>query len=100
MSPPEATNFDIVMLNSVTPSANVTWNLGQNGRRYLYIYTEFVRCNRVVFDAGSTSFWGSYNELRDRPTIPSAVTLPSWVNTTQNLVSLSGFKKDLTWLRV
>eukprot|EP00873_Tetraselmis_striata_P038179 jgi/Tetstr1/458443/TSEL_044878.t1 len=61
-----------------------------------------------------TFFSGSYNDLTNTPTIPSlagyatetwvssqgliieAASLPSWVATSQNDVSLSGFNNDLT----
>jgi hypothetical protein len=98
MFPAETTNFDIVALNSITPSVNNTWNLGQNGRRFLHVYTETLRCRGIGFDTGSTSFTGSYNELRDKPNMGDYV--PDWVYLTQSLVPLSGFKKDLGWLDI
>ena len=62
------TNFDIVAYNTIAPSANTTWNLGQLARRWFNIHAEIVRCNRIVFDANPTiQFSGSYNDLRDKP---------------------------------
>ncbi len=55
-------------------------------------------CATVFFDNGNTWFNGSYTQLRDLPTIPtSGGSVPAWVKETQNLVSLSGFNKDMSW---
>ena len=42
MLPPVETNYDIVVQNNVTPSANMTYNLGQNNLRYLNVWSENV----------------------------------------------------------
>ena len=77
---PEPENFDIVAYNSITPSDHKTYNLGQQGRRWAYVYADEVRCRGIgFFDTDpfqSTYFTGSYNELRDKPNIPTAPVLP------------------------
>jgi hypothetical protein len=67
------------------------------------VHTENLNLTTAIFDNGArqTYFSGSYNELRDKPTIPAAGDpTPSWVKETQNLVALSGFNKDLGWIDI
>ena len=66
ISPPEASNFDVVISNSLTPSVSSTYNIGQRGRRYNVVHSDFVNCHEIFFD-DFNPFSGSYNELRDRP---------------------------------
>ena len=70
MQPPTEANYDIVVQNSVTPSANDVWNLGQKDLRYLSVWCDNVACSNLVFqDNGMVvgSFSGSYNDMRDKP---------------------------------
>ena len=67
------------------------------------VHTENLNLTTAIFDNGArqTYFSGSYNELRDKPTIPAAGDpTPSWVKETQNLVALSGFNTDLEWIDI
>ena len=66
MLPPVANNYDLVVRNSVTPSANLVYNLGQKDLRYLNVYADYVTCSGIGFQS-SGDFFGSYNELRDNP---------------------------------
>jgi len=68
MLPPEETNFDLVVQNSVTPSLNLTWNLGQKDPKYL---VRICVCGSNLFLQNvedQIQFNGSYNQLRDKPT--------------------------------
>ncbi len=68
---PLETNFDLVVQNSVTPCAHLTFNLGQKDLRYLNVWSDVVACSNIGFHQGGEligSFSGSYNELRDKPT--------------------------------
>jgi hypothetical protein len=77
MDPPQTTNFDVIAQDSVSPSANGIYNLGQLFRRWLWTHTEIVKCNRIFFDAGpNVVFTGSYNELRDKPSTPTIADIP------------------------
>ena len=65
-------NYDIVVGNSVTPSTNTTYNLGQKDMRYLNVWSDLVACSNVPFHSGGNftgNFSGSYNELREKPEI-------------------------------
>ncbi len=71
MIPPVETNFDVVVQDNVTPSVQVTYNLGQKDMRYLNVGSDVVACSNIGFHQGGDlfgSFSGSYNELRDKPT--------------------------------
>jgi hypothetical protein len=86
MLPTEASNFDIVVSNSITPTTDYMYNLGQKQRRYTHVFTEFVMCGSVCFNKQTNEmFTGSYNELRD---------LPTWIQPTQIYMPLHGF--DIT----
>ena len=70
MLPPDETNFDLVVENSVTPSANTTSNLGQKDPRFLNTWSDLVACSNVAFHSEGNfigAFSGSDNELRDKP---------------------------------
>ena len=123
--PPEGTNFDLIAQNSLSPSAHKIWNLGQQGRRWLYAYIDEVRTRAVTFfdtDPNTATFFtGSYNELRDKPAgvdltgyatesyVTSAVAgktwqnlsgRPAWVADAQSSVALSGFGGNININRV
>ena len=69
---PVETNLVIVVKNSVTPSAHLTYNLGQKGLRYLNVWSDVVACSNLGFHQEGNfigAFSGSYNELRDKPTL-------------------------------
>ena len=68
--PPVKTNYDLVVQNSVTPSANTTYNLWQKDLRYLSAWSDLVACSNVAFRSSGDFigvFSGSYNELQDKP---------------------------------
>ena len=70
MLPPVETNYDLVVGNSVTPSANMTFNLGQKDLRYLNVWSDSMTYSKNVFHSGGKfigAFSGSYNEMRDKP---------------------------------
>ena len=70
MLPPVETNFDLVIGNSVTPSANTTFNLGQKDLRHLNVWSNNMACSNIDLHSGGNFigvFSGSYNELRDKP---------------------------------
>jgi len=71
ISPSETTNFDIITDNSITPVSHQVYNIGQRFRRYNVVHTENLNLTTAIFDNGvrQTYFSGSYNELRDKPTI-------------------------------
>jgi hypothetical protein len=71
ISPSETTNFDIITNNSITPVVDKVYNIGQRFRRYNVVHTENLNLTTAIFDNGvrQTYFSGSYNELRDKPTI-------------------------------
>lgn len=56
-APAVTTNYDIVANNSVTPSFDNTWNLGQYNRRYHAMYAQFMLGDYVLArkNAGTTS---------------------------------------------
>ena len=84
MLPPEETNYDIVVQNSVTPSANVVWNPGQYDLRYSNVWCDKIACNNLVFhDNGEEvgAFSGNYNELRDNLTINEGGGAPEYYET-------------------
>ena len=96
---PEAFNEDIIGLNSITPSTDLQWNLGQYTRRWLYGYIDEVRTRGVAFMqnnnfADSTFFTGSYNQLRDKPDLSGYAT-QSFVN---NSIAAVGGKT--TWATI
>jgi hypothetical protein len=99
MNPPEETNFDIVVQNSVTPSANLAYNLGQKLLRYRNVWTDNVICNTVAFHSDGVlngTFTGSFTELRDKPDVstPGPYVLPSDIslsNLTVEKVKSIGF---------
>ncbi len=73
MLPPEEINIDMVLQNLVTPSLNLTWNLGQKDLRYLNVWSEVVACSNIGFRSGGNfigAFSRSYNEVRDKPEFP------------------------------
>ena len=67
--PPEETNFDLVVQNSVTPSAHLTYNLGQKDLRYLNVWSENASSSNLIFQNcdDQLKFNGSYEQLRDKP---------------------------------
>jgi hypothetical protein len=70
MLPPVETNFDIFVVNSVTPSANTTYILGQKDLRYLNLWSDLVTCSNFGFHSDGVfirAFSGSYDDLRDKP---------------------------------
>jgi hypothetical protein len=72
MLQPEETNLDLIVQNSVTPNLNLTWNLGQHDLHYLNVWSDVVASSNIGFHQGGDfigSFSGSYNELRDKPTV-------------------------------
>ena len=71
MLPPDETNFTIVVQNNVTPSAHLTYNIGQNNLRYLNVWSEYMCCSNLIIQIGEDQlqFNGSYNKLRDKPTV-------------------------------
>ena len=97
---PEQTNFDIVAANSITPSAHKTYNLGQQGRRWAYVYADEVRSRGIgFFDTDpfqSTYFTGSYNELRDKPDIPAPPVLPDLSILDQLIYTPATFGGDIS----
>ena len=52
MLPPEETHFDLVDLNSVTPSVNLTWNVGEKDLRCLNVLSKFVCCSDLILQNG------------------------------------------------
>jgi hypothetical protein len=67
MNPPEKNNLDIVVQNSVTPSANLVYNLGQKLFRYRNVWSDNVICNTVAFHFDGVlngTFTRSFKELR------------------------------------
>eukprot|EP00873_Tetraselmis_striata_P042742 jgi/Tetstr1/463006/TSEL_007945.t1 len=48
MYPTETTNYDIVALDSVTPTSNLGFNLGQDQMRWLFLYAGTGRFSDVV----------------------------------------------------
>jgi len=100
ISPSETTNFNIITNNSITPVSHQVYSIDQRFRRCNVVHTNFLNCTAAIFDDGvrHAYFSGSYVELRNLPTIPTTSgSIPSQVKDTQNLVSLSGFNKDLGW---
>lgn len=72
MFPPETTNLDVVVRNSLTPSINRAYNIGQRELRYRYVYSDYVSCSNICFFDGASAvknFTGSYNELSDKPVL-------------------------------
>jgi hypothetical protein len=72
MLPIVETNYDIVVANSVTPSARTTYNLRQKDLRYLNVWSENVACPNIDFYSGGNfvgTFNGSYDSLRDKPEV-------------------------------
>jgi len=72
MLPPVETNYDLVVKNSLIPSANTTNNLGQKDLRYLNVRSENVACSNIDFHSGGNfvgTFNGSYDSLRNKPEI-------------------------------
>ena len=70
MLPPVETNYDIVVHNSLTPSANLVYNLGQKDLRYSTVWCDNLACSNLFFHDNGVfvgSFSGSYNDLRDKP---------------------------------
>jgi hypothetical protein len=49
MLPPVESNYDIVVQNSVTPSANAVYNLGQSDLSYQNVLTDNVACSTIGF---------------------------------------------------
>ncbi len=77
MLPPVETNYDLVMQNNVTPSANTTYNLGQKDLRYLNVWSDQVACSNIGFHSGGNFvgvFDGSYASLWDTPELFEALT--------------------------
>jgi hypothetical protein len=77
MLPPVETNYDLVVQNSVTPSANTTYNLGQKDLRYLNVWSDQVACSNIGFHSGGNfvgTFDGSYASLRDTPELSETLT--------------------------
>jgi hypothetical protein len=52
---PVEINYDLVLGNSATPSANTTFNLGQKDLRYLNVWSDLVACSNVAFYSKATS---------------------------------------------
>eukprot|EP00873_Tetraselmis_striata_P012316 jgi/Tetstr1/432580/TSEL_021950.t1 len=48
MFPVETSNFDIVALDSITPTSNMGYNLGQDQLRWLFLYAKTGRFSDVV----------------------------------------------------
>jgi hypothetical protein len=72
MLPPVQTNFDLVVENSVTPSANTALNLRQKDLRYRNVWSDNMACSNIDFHSGGNfigSFDGSYDSLRGKPEI-------------------------------
>jgi hypothetical protein len=70
MLPHVETNFDLVVGNNVAPSANTTFNLGQQNFRFLNVWSETVACSNLSFHSGGnfvSTFDGSYASLRGKP---------------------------------
>jgi hypothetical protein len=70
MLPQVETNYDLVVQNSVTPSMNTTYNLGQKDLRFLTVWSENVACSNLSFHSDGnfvSTFDGSYASLRDKP---------------------------------
>ena len=85
---PETENFDVITSKSITPVSHHVYNIGQRFRRYYFFRSQFINYKSAIFDDGNrqTLFTSSYNELRDKPTIPTTgENIPSWVKETQNI---------------
>ncbi len=70
MIPPIETNVDFVVHNSVTPSANTSFNLRQRDLRILNIQADLIACSNIGFQKDGVfvgAFSGNYLELRDIP---------------------------------
>jgi hypothetical protein len=81
MLPPILTNYDLVVGNSMTPSANTTCNLGQKDLRFLNGWSDQVACSNIGFHSGGNFvgvFDGSYASLRDTP---NSVSQPDYYET-------------------
>jgi hypothetical protein len=96
MFPTEASNFDIIAYNSITPTMDYMYNLGQKQKRYKHVYTQFVMCGSVYFNnQTSEMFTGSYNELRDLPV--EDTVLRNFENFTSKL-GVGGLEREVTGL--
>jgi hypothetical protein len=81
MLPPVETNYDLVMQNIVTPSANTTYNMGQNDLWYLNEWSDQVACSNIGFPSGGNFvgvFDRSYASLRYKP---DSVAQPDYYET-------------------
>ena len=70
MDPPVANNFDIIAFDSISPTGDGVYNLGQHLLRWHIVYADNMRVsNGIKFDNNAAVFNGSYPQLRDRPNL-------------------------------
>jgi hypothetical protein len=87
MDPQVPSNFDIVVIDSLTPVADVTFNLGQDLRRFLFGYFQRVRLSREppYYDdeAATHEYMRTYVEENAPGSTATWVDLPgrpTWTN--------------------
>ena len=61
MWPPETSNFDVIVQDSITPITDVTYNLGQHGRRYRNLFAEAIQTSALRCAEGGSIYLGSYD---------------------------------------
>ncbi len=61
MWPPQATNQDLLVSDSVTPLFDDSYNLGQHGKRYRNLFAIGLQTNAIRCERGSSIFVGTYD---------------------------------------
>ncbi len=117
MLPPTTGNYDLVVKNSVTPSANTTYYLVQKDLRYLNVWSENVACLNIDFHENGNfigSFDESYDSLWGKPDSVSqpdyyevlsffpdkSLTLTAGSNSRISGLNLEASGPQLSWIRV
>jgi hypothetical protein len=99
MDPVHTSNFDIVMNDSLTPSANSTFNLGKDLMRFLFGYFQRVRLsvNEPHCDDAAVTYEFLRSYVAENAPGSTATCLdlpgrPSWTN----FISLGGTTDTVT----
>ena len=127
IDPPESTNFDIVAFDSVTPTGNNIFNLGQNALRWRFVYSVFARISdRLDFltdnsvslqpSPGNLSLNARFtapnmtvllpptqsSDVATKGYVDSQTSSPTWetISGSQSSVQLSGFGGSLDISRI
>ena len=70
MDPTVPFNEDIIAFDSISPTGNGVYNLGQHLLRWKFVYADNMRVtNGIEFTTNAAVFNGSYPQLRDRPNL-------------------------------